>query len=91
MMEFEFGVYTKPGNAYAYLPYGSYHSRHVFRVWFKQKFTVCPHTQATYTFGLRSVVNLTIIGRHGAILHAPLTPHLARFHGISEASCWSQM
>ena len=30
-VEFEFGLYRKPGNAYAYLPYGSYHSRHVFR------------------------------------------------------------
>ena len=35
MVEFEFGVYRKPGNAYAYLPYGSYHSRHVFRGWLK--------------------------------------------------------
>ncbi len=28
-------VYRKPGTAYAYLPYGSYHARHVFRAWLK--------------------------------------------------------
>ena len=32
---FEFKVYRKPGNAFAYLPYGSYHARHVFRGWLK--------------------------------------------------------
>ena len=32
---FAFKVYRKPGNAYAYLPYGSYHARHVFRGWLK--------------------------------------------------------
>lgn len=32
---FAFKIYRKPGNAYAYLPYGSYHSRHVFRGWLK--------------------------------------------------------
>ena len=43
MVDFEFGVYRKPGNAYVYLPYGSYHSRHVFREWLKAEM---PHTQA---------------------------------------------
>ena len=33
--EFAFRLYRKPGNAYAYLPYGSYHARHVFRGWLK--------------------------------------------------------
>jgi hypothetical protein len=33
--EFEFRIYRKPGNAYSYLPYGSYHARHVFRGWLK--------------------------------------------------------
>ena len=33
--EFAFKVYRKTGNAYAYLPYGSYHARHVFRGWLK--------------------------------------------------------
>ena len=33
MVEFEFGVNRKPQNACAYLPCGSYHSRHVFRGW----------------------------------------------------------
>ena len=33
--EFAFRIYRKPGNAYAYLPYGSYHARHVFRGWLK--------------------------------------------------------
>mmetsp|Transcript_40948 Transcript_40948/g.85450 ORF Transcript_40948/g.85450 Transcript_40948/m.85450 type:complete len:573 (-) Transcript_40948:730-2448(-) len=33
--EFAFKVYRKPGTAYAYLPYGSYHARHVFRGWLK--------------------------------------------------------
>ena len=33
--EFVFRIYRKPGNAYAYLPYGSYHARHVFRGWLK--------------------------------------------------------
>jgi len=32
---FAFKVYRKPGTAYAYLPYGSYHARHVFRGWLK--------------------------------------------------------
>ena len=32
---FEFSVYRKPGNAFSYLPYGSYHARHVFRGWLK--------------------------------------------------------
>ena len=32
---FAFKIYRKPGNAYAYLPYGSYHARHVFRGWLK--------------------------------------------------------
>ena len=32
---FAFKVYRKPGSAYAYLPYGSYHARHVFRGWLK--------------------------------------------------------
>ena len=32
---FEFRLYRKPGNAYSYLPYGSYHARHVFRGWLK--------------------------------------------------------
>ena len=30
---FEFSVHRKPGNAFSYLPYGSYHARHVFRGW----------------------------------------------------------
>ena len=33
--EFAFKVYRKPGSAFAYLPYGSYHARHVFRGWLK--------------------------------------------------------
>ena len=33
--DFAFNVYRKPGTAYAYLPYGSYHARHVFRGWLK--------------------------------------------------------
>jgi hypothetical protein len=33
--DFAFKVYSKPGTAYAYLPYGSYHARHVFRGWLK--------------------------------------------------------
>ena len=33
--EFEFRIYRKPGNACSYLPYGSYHARHVFRGWLK--------------------------------------------------------
>jgi hypothetical protein len=33
--DFAFKVYRKPGTAYAYLPYGSYHARHVFRGWLK--------------------------------------------------------
>ena len=33
--EFAFNVYRKTRNAYAYLPYGSYHARHVFRGWLK--------------------------------------------------------
>ena len=33
--DFAFRVYRKPGTAYAYLPYGSYHARHVFRGWLK--------------------------------------------------------
>jgi hypothetical protein len=32
---FAFKIYRKPGNAYADLPYGSYHARHVFRGWLK--------------------------------------------------------
>ena len=32
---FNFKVYHKPGSAYAYLPYGSYHARHIFRGWLK--------------------------------------------------------
>lgn len=32
---FEFRIYRKPGNAYSYLPYGSYHARHIFRGWLK--------------------------------------------------------
>ena len=31
----DFKVYRKPGSAYAYLPYGSYHARHIFRGWLK--------------------------------------------------------
>ena len=31
----EFGVYHKPGNSYAYLPYGSFHTRHTFKAWLK--------------------------------------------------------
>jgi hypothetical protein len=31
----DLSVYRKPGNAYAYLPYGSFHARHVFRGWVK--------------------------------------------------------
>ena len=33
--EFAFKVYSKPGSAFVYLPYGSYHARHVFRGWLK--------------------------------------------------------
>jgi hypothetical protein len=33
--EFEFRIYWKPGNAYSYLPYGSYSTRHVLRGWLK--------------------------------------------------------
>ena len=33
--DFAFKIYRKTGNAYAYLPYGSYHARHVFRGWLK--------------------------------------------------------
>ena len=32
---FNFKVYRKPGSAYAYLPYGSYHARHIFQGWLK--------------------------------------------------------
>jgi hypothetical protein len=32
---FAFKIYRIPGNAYAYLPYGSHRARHVFRGWFK--------------------------------------------------------
>jgi hypothetical protein len=32
---FAFKFYSIPGNAYAYLPYGSYHARHIFRGWLK--------------------------------------------------------
>jgi hypothetical protein len=32
---FNFKVYRKPGSAYAYLPYGSYHAGHIFRGWLK--------------------------------------------------------
>jgi hypothetical protein len=32
---FNFKVYRKPGSAYAYLSYGSYHARHIFRRWLK--------------------------------------------------------
>ena len=35
MVEFEFGVYSKPENAYTYPPCCSYHSRHVCRGWLK--------------------------------------------------------
>jgi hypothetical protein len=31
----EFEVYSKPGNAYAYLPYNSFHSKHIFSAWIK--------------------------------------------------------
>ena len=31
----DFKVYRKPGSAYAYLPYGSYHARHIFQGWLK--------------------------------------------------------
>lgn len=34
-IRFEFRVYRKPGNSYAYLPYGSYHARHTFKGWLK--------------------------------------------------------
>jgi hypothetical protein len=33
--DFTCKVYRKSGPAYAYLPYGSYHARHVFRAWLK--------------------------------------------------------
>jgi hypothetical protein len=33
--DFAFKVGRKPGTAYAYLPFGSYHARHVFRGWLK--------------------------------------------------------
>jgi hypothetical protein len=33
--DFAFKVYRKPGRANAYLLYGSYHARHMFRGWFK--------------------------------------------------------
>ena len=64
---FEFGVYRKPGNAYAHLLYGTY-------------CTSCSpwHTQAIFTFGLRNVVNFTITCWQGAILHALSTPDFAR-------------
>ena len=32
---FEIRIYRKPGDACAYLPYGSYHARHVFGGWLK--------------------------------------------------------
>ena len=32
---FAFKIYLNPGNAYAYLPHGSYHARRVFRGWLK--------------------------------------------------------
>ena len=37
IVEFKFGVNRKPGpwSANAFLPYGSYHSRYVFRAWLK--------------------------------------------------------
>jgi len=34
-VKLEFGVYRIPGNAFSYLPYGSYHQRHIFRGWLK--------------------------------------------------------
>jgi hypothetical protein len=33
--DFELSVCHKLGNAFSYLPYGSFHARHVFRLWLK--------------------------------------------------------
>ena len=53
MVEFEFGIYTKPGNACAYC---SYHSRHVFRGWLKAKM----HRLLTHS----SNINIWLEGCH---------------------------
>ncbi len=41
--DFAFKVYRKPGPgmAYAYLPYGSYHARHVFQAGSRPRCTGC--------------------------------------------------
>jgi hypothetical protein len=41
--DFAFKIYRKTGNAYAYLPYGSYHARHVFRGWKAEMHRVLTH------------------------------------------------
>ena len=40
----EFGVYSKPWNAFSYIPYGSYHQRHIFCGWLKAEvYRLLPH------------------------------------------------
>ena len=40
----EFGVYSKPWNAFSYIPYGSYHQRHIFCCWLKAEvYRLLPH------------------------------------------------
>ena len=90
MVEFEFGVYRKPGNAYAYLPHCLHPSRNVFRGWLKAKMHRLLTHSSNINIWLEECHKFTITCWQGAILHALLTPHFDRFPGISEASCWSQ-
>ena len=88
-------MYMKPGNAYAHLadPCGTYHSIHVFRGWLKAEMhrqAEAAHTLMLINIYIEEHGKLTINSGQLVILHVPLTPHFAKFPGISETSCWSQ-
>ncbi len=51
-LNFAFKVYRKPGTAYAYLPYGSFHARHVFRGWLKAEMHRLPTHSSSSTVWL---------------------------------------
>ena len=75
MVKFEFGVYRKPGNAYAYLPYGSYHSRHVFRGWLKAEM----HRLLTHS----SNINIWLEECHKFYNHLRARSYPATFRKVS--------
>jgi hypothetical protein len=86
---FAYKVYRKPGSAYAYLPYGSYHARHVFRGWLKAELLRLLTHSSSPSIWLEECSIFRSTCATEATLSKPLTPASAKSTGTSGKLCWN--